>query len=70
VSTIAQRAISIGDAALTGWRGRMGKALARPVAARTRFTEEQVRGVLGLLLVAFVGWRAIRPLLGPLRARV
>jgi hypothetical protein len=55
--------MSIGESALTGWRGRMGKALARPVAARTRFSEEQVRAFLGLLLLAFVGWRTLRPLL-------
>jgi hypothetical protein len=54
--------MSIGESALTGWRGRMGKALARPVAARTRFSEEQVRAFLGLLLLAFVGWRTLRPL--------
>jgi hypothetical protein len=68
VSVIQQRAISIGESALTGWRGRMGKALSRPVAARTRFSEEQVRAVLGLLLLAFVGWRILRPVLRSIRA--
>jgi hypothetical protein len=68
VSVIQQRAMSFGESALTGWRGRMGKALARPVAARTRFSEEQVRAVLGLLLTAFVVWRTLRPVLRSLRA--
>jgi hypothetical protein len=67
VSAIQQRAMTIGESALTGWRGRMGKALARPVAARTRFSEEQVRAILGLLLLAFVAWRTLRPVLGARR---
>jgi len=63
VSAIQQRAVTIGESALTGWRGRIGKALARPIAARTRFSEEQVRAILGFLLLAFVAWRTLRPVL-------
>jgi hypothetical protein len=31
----------------------LGRAVARPVARRTRFTEEQVRAAIGLVLVAW-----------------
>jgi hypothetical protein len=29
--------INLGEAALTGWRGSVGRAIARPIAKRTRF---------------------------------
>ena len=44
---------TLGESTLTGWRGAVGKAVARPVAKRTGFTEEQVRVALGLLLLAY-----------------
>ena len=46
----------------------MGKALARPVATRTGFTEEQVASVFGLLLLGYVTWRTLRPIVRELRA--
>jgi len=68
VSAIQDRAMSLGRSSLTGWRGRVGKALARPVATRTGFTEEQVASVLGLLLLGYVTWRTLRPIVRELRA--
>lgn len=56
---------ALGESTLTGWRGAVGKAVARPVAKRTRFTEEQVRVALGLLLLAYGLYRVLRP---PIRA--
>jgi hypothetical protein len=56
---------ALGESTLTGWRGAVGKAVARPVAKRTRFTEEQVRVALGLLLLAYGLYRVLWP---PIRA--
>jgi hypothetical protein len=68
MSAMSERAMTLGRSSLTGWRGRVGKALARPVAARTGFSEEQVRSFLGLLLLAYVTWRTLRPIVRTMRA--
>jgi hypothetical protein len=65
---MSERAMTLGRSSLTGWRGRVGKALARPVAARTRFTEDQVASAIGLLLLGYVTWRTIRPIVRTMRA--
>ena len=52
---------ALGESTLTGWRG----AVARPVAKRTRFSEEQVRTALGLALLAYGLYRVLWP---PIRA--
>jgi hypothetical protein len=44
---------ALGESTLTGWRGAVGKAVARPVGKRIRLTEEQVRVALGLVLPAY-----------------
>lgn len=56
---------ALGRSTLTGWRGAVGKAVAKPIAKRTRFTEEQVRVALGLLLLAYGLYRVLWP---PIRA--
>jgi copper oxidase (laccase) domain-containing protein len=56
---------ALGESTLTGWRGAVGKAVARPVAKRTGFTEEQVRVALGLVLLAYGLYRVLWP---PIRA--
>ncbi len=56
---------ALGESTLTGWRGAVGKAVARPVAKHTRFTEDQVRVALGLLLLAYGLYRVLWP---PIRA--
>lgn len=56
---------ALGGSTLTGWRGAVGKAVAKPIAKRTRFTEEQVRVALGLLLLAYGLYRVLWP---PIRA--
>lgn len=60
-------ATTLGESALTGWRGALGKAVARPVARRTRWTEEQVRTAIGLLLLAYGFYRVARPMIQALR---
>jgi hypothetical protein len=62
------RIATFGEAALTGWRGVAGRAIARPIARRTRFSQEQVRAVIGLLLMAYAVYRVVRPMIRAARA--
>lgn len=57
------RIAAFGEAALTGWRGVAGRAIARPIARRTRFSQEQVEVAIGLLLVAYAVYRIVRPMI-------
>jgi copper oxidase (laccase) domain-containing protein len=57
--------VTMGEAALTGWRGSVGRAIAKPIAKRTRFDPEQIEAVLGLILLAYTIYRVGRP---PVRA--
>ena len=56
-----QTVVTLGESALTGWRGAAGRAVARPVARRTRFSEEQVRAAIGLALLAYAVYRIVIP---------
>ena len=47
--------VNIGDAALTGWRGAAGRAIAKPVAKHSRFTQAQVEAFIGLGLLVVRG---------------
>jgi hypothetical protein len=62
MSTNGSPAIAIGEAALTGWRGTAGRAVAKPIAARTRFSVEQVEAALGFALLLYAVYRIARPL--------
>ena len=62
-------ATRLGESALTGVRGAAVRTVAHPVAKRTRWTEEQVRTVLGLLLVAYALYRVLRPVVRAARER-
>jgi hypothetical protein len=62
------RAIAVGEAALTGWRGRVGHAVAKPVARRTRFSVEQVEAAIGLAMLAYATYRLARPLIAAARS--
>lgn len=57
-----RRLATFGEATLTGWRGAAGRAIARPIADRTRFTQEQVEALIGLMLVTYAVYRVVRPL--------
>ena len=61
-------AIAVGEAALTGWRGRVGRAVAKPVARRTPFTVEQVEAAIGLAMIVYATYRLTRPLVAALRS--
>ena len=62
-----QRLATFGEATLTGWRGAAGRAIARPIADRTRFTREQVEALIGLMLVTYAVYRVVRPLVRAVR---
>jgi hypothetical protein len=61
--------VTVGEAALTGWRGRLGRAVATPIARRTRFDVEQVEAAIGLLLLAYTVYRLGQPLIAAARRR-
>jgi hypothetical protein len=61
--------VTVGEAALTGWRGRVGRAVAKPIARRTPLDIEQVEAILGLLLLAYTVYRLARPLMDAARRR-
>ena len=50
--------VALGKAGLQGWRAKVGDAVAVPVAKRSRFSDDQVRAVIGavffLLSVLYV----------------
>lgn len=52
---------ALGESALTGWRGAASRAVARPLSRRTRWTEGQIRTVIGLLILAYALYRVVRP---------
>jgi hypothetical protein len=59
--------MTVGESGLIGWPGALGRRIARPVARRTPFTEEQVRAFIGLLLMAYAFYRIARPSIHALR---
>jgi hypothetical protein len=61
-STKTTRALTaLGEAQLTGIRGRAGRAVARPLAERTRWSEEQVQAAIGLAIMLYGLYRLLRP---------
>ena len=61
-TTKAGRALTaLGESQLTGIRGKAGRAVARPIATRTRFTEEQVEAAIGLAIMLYGLYRVLRP---------
>ena len=64
----AQRAFTaLGESALTGVRGKAGRAVAKPIAERTRFTQEQVEAVIGVALLLYAVYRLLRPAIRAVR---
>jgi hypothetical protein len=41
--------VAMGQAGLQGWRGKVGEAVAAPVARRSPFSDDQVRAVVGVV---------------------
>ena len=67
-TTNGHKVLALGEAALTGWRGRVGHAVAKPVARRTRLSVEQVEAVLGFAMLAYALYRIARPLIAAARS--
>ncbi len=63
------KAIAVGEAALTGWRGSVGRAIAKPVARRTHLTVQQVEAAIGLAMLAYATYRMARPLITAARSQ-
>ena len=61
-------ALVVGEAALTGWRGKVGHEIAKPVAKRTRFSVEQVEAAIGFAMLAYAMYRLARPLVRAARS--
>ena len=68
-ATNGHKVLAVGEAALTGWRGRVGHAVAKPVARRTRMSVEQVEAALGFAMLAYALYRLARPLLAAARSQ-
>jgi hypothetical protein len=45
----------------------IGRAVARPIARRTRWTEEQIRTAIGLLVLAYALSRVLAPAIRAMR---
>jgi len=52
---------ALGESQLTGLRGKAGRAVAKPIATRTRFTQEQIEAAIGLAIMAYGLYRLLRP---------
>ena len=59
--------MKIGEAGLTGWRGAAARRIAKPVASRTPFTQDQVEAVFGLVLLALAIYWLARPVVSAVR---
>jgi hypothetical protein len=66
-TTNERRIEAMGEAALTGWRGAAGRAVAKPIAKRTRFTQRQIEAAIGLALLAYAIYRVARPVIAAAR---
>lgn len=60
-------AATVAGASLAGWRGRLVKTLAAPIARRTRFDEGQIVTFVGVLLLAYPIVRKVGPLVAAAR---
>ena len=67
-STKATRALTaLGESQLTGIRGKAGRAVAKPIASRTRFSQEQIEAAIGLAIMLYGMYRLLRPALRAVR---
>ena len=52
---------ALGESAMTGVRGAVGGAVARPVSKHTRWSEQEIRTAIGLTLLAYALYRVLWP---------
>ncbi|CAN5752935.1 hypothetical protein BH18ACT17_BH18ACT17_05770 [soil metagenome] len=62
MATTIGRIGQVGESALTGWRGAAGRAIAKPLARHSRFSQQQIEAAIGVALVVYAVYRLIRPL--------
>ena len=60
---------ALGESSLTGLPGKVGGAVAKPVSERTRWSEQQIRTAIGLVLFAWALYRVLRPAVRAIRNR-
>ena len=60
VSKDSSLVTALGESALAGLPGRVGGAVAKPVSKHTRWSEQQIRTVIGLALLAWALYRVLR----------
>ena len=61
--SVHDRAVAIGNASLSGVRGKVAHKVSEPVARRTSLSREEVSAILGFLLLAYTVYRLVRPLI-------
>jgi hypothetical protein len=66
---VHDRALAIGNASLTGVRGRVARSVSEPVARRTSLSREEVQAILGFLLLVYTVYRLVVPLVRAARER-
>ena len=67
-SSKASRALTaLGESQLTGIRGRAGRAVARPIADRTQWSQEQIEAAIGVAIMLYGFYRLLRPAFRALR---
>lgn len=69
VSKDSSLVTALGESALAGLPGRVGGAVAKPVSKHTRWSEQQIRTVIGLALLAWALYRVLRPTVRAVRSR-
>ena len=63
------RTLAIGESALSGWRDTAARAVAKPVAGHSRFSEDEVKAAIGFALLGYALYRVLRPVVRALRGR-
>jgi hypothetical protein len=53
---------TVGESAMTGWRGKLGERVAGPVAKRSPLTPEQVYAGIGFAFLALSLWYIVSTL--------
>lgn len=52
----------MGKVGLSGWRGRAADVVARPLADRSKFDEDQIKAIIGAIFLAYTIYRLVRAL--------
>jgi len=50
----------MGKVGLDGWRGKVGRKIAEPVAERTHLTEDQILAIIGAVFLVLSTWNFLK----------